>query len=82
MARFTFNWPLGKMKAKIKSQYNQVSYLAQDTIWESGKNTGKHNTQESQEVSLFQAGDHKAVRSRSDMFLLYMSFALLVKLDI
>ena len=37
----------------------------QDT-WESDKNTRKHNTQESQEVSLFPAGDHKAAMIRQD----------------
>ena len=33
-------------------------------IWESDKNTRKHNTQESQEVNPFPAGDHKAARNR------------------
>ena len=42
--------------AKIRNQYNQVPHLSQDTTWESDKNI----TNESQEVSPFQAGDHKA----------------------
>ena len=33
-------------------------------VRESDKNTRKHNTQESKEVSPFQAGDHKAARNR------------------
>ena len=41
------------MKAKIRNQYNQVPQLTRDTIWESDKNTIKHNTQEIQEVSHF-----------------------------
>ena len=53
-------------KAKIRNRYNQVPHLTRDTIWESGKNTRKHHTQEIQEVSLFPAGDHKAARNRKD----------------
>ena len=37
-----------------------------DTVWESDKNTRKHNTHASQEVSPLKAGDHKAVRNRED----------------
>ena len=51
-------------KAKIRNRYNQVQQLTRNNIWESGKNTSKHNTQESQEVSPFPAGDHKAARNR------------------
>ena len=36
-------------------------------MWESDKNTRKHHTQESQEVSPFPAGDHKAARNRQDI---------------
>ena len=45
--------------AKIRNRYNQVPHLTQDT---NGKVTTSHldNTNESQEVSLFPAGDHKA----------------------
>ena len=43
-----------------KGKYNQVPYLTQDTIWESDKNTRKHHILESQKVSPFPAGDHKA----------------------
>ena len=55
-----------KRRAKIRNQYNQVPHLTWDTIWESDKNTRKHNTQESQEVSPFRAGDHKAARKTQD----------------
>ena len=46
--------------AKIRNRYNQVPHLTQDT---NGKVTGKltvNTTNESQEVSPFPAGDHKA----------------------
>ena len=49
-----------RKKAKIRNRYNQVLHLTQETTWESGKNTRKHHTQESQEVSPFPAVDHKA----------------------
>ena len=52
-----------KKKAKIRNQNNQVPHLTRDTKWESHKNTSKHHTQESQEVSLFPAGDQKAARN-------------------
>ena len=44
---------------KIRNRYNQVSHLTQDT---NGKVTNSQldTTNESQEVSTFQAGDHKA----------------------
>ena len=45
--------------AKIRNRYNQVPHLTQDTKWESGKLT-VDTTNESQEVSPFPAGDHKA----------------------
>ena len=48
------------------NQYNQVPHTTRDTIWESDKNTRKHNTKESQEASLFPACDHKAARYRQD----------------
>ena len=50
------------------NRYNQVAiaYLTRNTIWENDKNTRKHNKQESQEVSLFPAGGHKAARNRQD----------------
>ena len=49
--------------AKIRNQYNQVPHLTQDTI---GKVTNLQfdTTNESQEVSPFPAGDHKAQRNR------------------
>ena len=45
--------------AKIRDRYNQAPHLTQDT---SGKVTNSQldNTKESQEVSPFSAGDHKA----------------------
>ena len=45
--------------AKIRNRYNQVPHLTQDT---NGKETNSHldTTNESQEVSPFPAGDHKA----------------------
>ena len=55
-----------KTKAKIRNPYNQITHLTQDTIWESDTNTRKHRIQESQEVSPFSAGDHKAARKRHD----------------
>ena len=55
-----------RKKAKVRNRYNQVPLPTQDTVWESDKNTIKHQTQESQEVSPFSAGDHKATRNRKD----------------
>ena len=54
------------MKANIWNRYNQVPHLTQDTTWESYKNTRKHHIQESQEVSPFQVGDHKAAMNRQE----------------
>ena len=55
------NWfPLNVSKgAKIRNRYNQVPHLTQDT---NGKVTNSQldTTNESQEVSPFSAGDHKA----------------------
>ena len=45
--------------AKFWNRYNQVPHLTQDTTWESDK-TQLNITSESQEVSPFPAGDHKA----------------------
>ena len=53
-------------KAKTRNQYNQVPHLTQDTTWKSDKNTRKHHIQESQEVSPFPAGDHKAEMNRQE----------------
>ena len=54
-------------KAKIRNRYNKDPYLTWNTIWESDRNTRKHNTQESQEVSPFPAGDHKKQVSRQGL---------------
>ena len=53
-----FNFKVSK-GAKIRNRYNQVPHLAQDT---SGKvtNSQLETTDESQEISPFPAGDHKA----------------------
>ena len=63
---FAFSRSKRAKKAKIRNRYNQVPHLTRDTIWESDKNTRKYHTKESQEVSLFPAGDHKAARNRQD----------------
>ena len=49
--------------AKIRNRYNQVRHLTQDT---NGKvtNSQSDTTNESQEVSPFPAGDHKALINR------------------
>ena len=52
--------------AKIRNRYNQVPHLTQDITWESDKNTIKHHKQESQEVSPFPEGDHKAAIDRCE----------------
>ena len=53
-------------KAKIRHRYNQVPHLTKDTTWENDKHKRKHHKQESQEVSHFQAGDHKAAMDRQE----------------
>ena len=53
-------------KANVRNQYNQIPHLTQDTICESEKNTRKRHIQESQKVSPFPAGDHKAASNRQD----------------
>ena len=55
-----------RKNAKIRNPYNQIPHLTQDTIWESDENTRKYHKLESQEVSPFPAGDHKAARNRQD----------------
>ena len=60
-------------KTKIRNRYNQIPHPTQDTIWENDKNTRKHYIRESQEVSPFPAGDHKAARKRQGS-LLYDSY--------
>ena len=55
-----------RKKAKIRNQYNQLPHLTQDTTWENDKNTRKHHTKESQGVSPFPTGDHKAAMNRLD----------------
>ena len=45
--------------AKIRNRYNQVPHLTQDTRWKV-TNLQYDITKESQEVSPFPAGDHKA----------------------
>ena len=55
-----------RKKENIRNRYNQIPHLTKDTIWESDKYTRKHHTQESQVVSPFPAGDHKAAMNRQD----------------
>ena len=55
-----------RKKAKIRNRYNQALHLTQDTTLESNKYTIKHHAQESQEVSPFPAGDHKATINRQE----------------
>ena len=55
-----------RKKAKIRNRYNQVPHRTRDTLLEIDKNTRTYHTQESQEVSLIPAGDHKAARNRQD----------------
>ena len=49
----------------IRNRYNQVQYLAQDTIRESEK-TQLNITNKRREVSPFPAGDHKAAKDRRE----------------
>ena len=49
--------------AKVRNRYNQVPHLAQDTNGEV-TNSQLDTTNESQEVSPFPAGDHKAQINR------------------
>ena len=51
-------------EAKIRNLYDQVPHPTQDITRESEKNTIKHHIQESQEVTSFPAGDHKAALNR------------------
>ena len=53
-----------RKNSKIWNRYNQVQHPTRDAIWESDKSRRKHHIQESQEVSPFPAGDHKAARNR------------------
>ena len=58
---------LQKWERRQISGFDTIKYhtcLTQDTTWESDKNTIKHHIQESQEVSPFSAGDHKAAMNR------------------
>ena len=47
----------------IRNRHNQVPDMTQDIVWKSDKNTRRHHTHESQEISPFRAGDHKAARN-------------------
>ena len=49
-----------RKKTTIRNQYTQVPHLTHNTICESDRTHEKHHTEESQEVSLFPARDHKA----------------------
>ena len=54
-----------KKVAKIRNRYNQIPHLTQDTTWESDKKQ-LNNSNESQEVSTFSAGDRKAAMNRRE----------------
>ena len=54
-----------RKKAKIRSRYNQAPHLTQEITWASDKNTIKHRIQESQRVSPFPAGDHRAAKQQN-----------------
>ena len=51
--------------ATIRNRYNQVPHLTQDITWEVTR-TQFNTTNESQEVGLFPAGDHKAAMYRRE----------------
>ena len=53
-----------KEEVKDKESIQSNTTLTENSIWENNKNTRKHHTQESQEVSPFPAGDHKTARNR------------------
>ena len=55
-----------RKKARIRNRFNQVPHLLKDTVWESDKYTRKHHIPESQEVSPFPAGVHKAALHRQE----------------
>ena len=60
----TKNWVFKVSKgAKIRNRYNQVPHLTQDTYVKE-TNSQLDTTNESQEVSPFPAGDHKAYINR------------------
>ena len=52
-----------RKRVKIKNRYNQASHLTQDTNWKV-TTLQLDIANESQEVSPFQAGDHKASINR------------------
>ena len=54
------------MEESKEEKYNQVPHRIKDSKWKSDKNKRKCHLRESQEVSLFLAGDHKAARNRQD----------------
>ena len=56
-------WHKVSKGAKIRNRYNQVPHLTQDTNWKM-TNSQLDITNESQEVSPFPAGDHKAQINR------------------
>ena len=64
--------------AKIRNRYTQVPHLTQDT---NGKVTNSQldTTNESQEVSPFPAGDHKALINRRAKRLIFLKCCVCVK---
>ena len=64
--RNTPSWTIKVSKgAKIRNRYNQVPHLTQDTKGKV-KNSQLDTTNESQEVSPFPEGDHKAHINRRE----------------
>ena len=63
MQRYLDNDPKYQSKEGKDHEYNQVPHLTQTPY---GKVTRKNPTHESQGVSPFPAGDHKAARNRLD----------------
>ena len=53
-------------KAKIRNRYNSSTIAEPGHHMEKWQNTIKYNIQESQVISPFLAGDHKAARDRQD----------------
>ena len=52
--------------SSYRHRYNQAAHVIQNKTWESDKNTIKHHTQESQEVSPFQTGGYNEQTRKHD----------------
>ena len=58
-----FNGAQTKEEGKYQESIQSSSTLDPETVWESDRKTRKHHIQDSQEVSHFPTGDHKATRN-------------------